>query len=314
MSIIRYIPVRPFEPAALEAVARLNSWVRSKSYRDLAWLGGARLTRAIYFYKSEILRSGLADRDNVGLNLRYIRTTVTCRDCEGTGRYTDRGGYEFFHCRACNSSGKVTLRFYETSFSCGITFHTPDLKAPGELTRAMFKRYDIAADDWEKYIKLGRAAEAVDYQPNQEGKDLDLADATRNLNAVEAWYFADMFPRDYKIEEGFYFESGYHDSDYFYYKLPLGRLSKNCAFCGISNEQDRQRNSRGLVSRLYDHHKIAFAWYRTCDPCKAIWQDATPPNVESLMQGEAVRMWLGKRAHWTVEPREHGLSGEAMSS
>lgn len=143
---------------AIEALDRLNSWVRSKSFRS-----GAR--RMIYHMKSDVLWCS-----NLPMEHRGIIVAVKCRDCGGTGRYRDWGGNLLDHCRACNSTGTAKLRFIETKIAERIVWHTPAEKYPR---------------GWEGGFEI-----EMSYAPNQIGNDLEISEAARLLNLAEP-----CFPR-----------------------------------------------------------------------------------------------------------------------
>jgi hypothetical protein len=184
----------------IAAMDRLNSWVRSESYRVYAF-GGPR--RAIYHYKSAMIRYGI---DSIGgASVRRIVSSVKCRDCGGTGRYTSQYGREFPTCRACRSTGTASLEFIETKFAVGVCWHTPMSSWPFCSVNA----YSLAA-------------EVDSFRPCQVGKDMAVGEVAADLHAVES------FLR--KI--GVLSRLGQSYAEDLNYRLHLGKTKRVCGHCG----------------------------------------------------------------------------------
>lgn len=229
---------REFVIAAVPALDRLNSWVRSESFRESLG-GGPR--EAIYWLKNEAIRA----LHGYGLTThRAVYATAKCRDCGGSGRYVDSMGYRHDHCWACNSAGEVRLNFVETAIEGGPTWHTPWLKFPlirGEVVGS----YSPDFSD---------AVEATDWKPNLRGRDLTPAEVARDLNRAEA-----AFPKRPGVR---YTEWGEYDP--FNYKLFVGASDRDkCDLCGHAVEDDSgcgYHCSRG---------RIAWCAYG-CNVCSAL--------------------------------------------
>lgn len=149
------------------AVDRLNSWVRSPSYRHGCY-GGA--IRFVYDVKVECIRRGYQE----GLidSIRLIEVPLKCRDCGGTGRYDADGHGERDHCWACGNTGTAKLRFYETRFlELSLRWHTPRDRFP-----------------WLGIDNPAAPEPPGDWSPNQRGKDLTPSEAAELLLIAEGWY------------------------------------------------------------------------------------------------------------------------------
>lgn len=180
----------------VEALDKLNSWVRSKSYRHGAYSGARRM---VYFMKKEVLWHGF----DLKMEHRGIVVAVRCRDCGGSGRYVDSYGCRYDHCWACNSSGTACLQFIETKIEDQITWHTPREQFPWH---------------WEGDYQI-----EVGYAPNQNGNDLEPWEAAQYLNRTEPCF---RRPHDYTTSWSC---TAFND---FNYCLWVGRTEETCEFCG----------------------------------------------------------------------------------
>lgn len=200
------------EPQAMElfqALDRLNSWVRSDSYRRGAF-GLAH--HVIYFLKGQAISwaasKNWASHRRVGLDL-------TCRDCGGCGHYTDRNDYTWPHCRACNSSGTAHLSFIETTIGDAIKWHSPIQKL------------------WTVDIPL-EEEKPTEWQPNQPGRDLDPHEVARLLNLVESGIPHERWPVRWIYDDG-YCDGGVGVNDFECYTLHVGSTKPwQCDLCGAT--------------------------------------------------------------------------------
>lgn len=194
--------------AILPRLDALNSFVRAPNCRTAGLLA-----RVIYHYKREALRmitqQGLATH-------RLIATTTKCRDCRGSGRYTDWGGYTHNHCRLCSNSGSVKLRFIESTiatrtdspFQGCIVWHTPERDAWAFISNTHEMR-EHPAGDWTVH---------------QPGRDLDVEALADHLLAVEAFFLEK--PRRFYASD--FFEQDPHNQ----YQLSAGESDgKTCPLC-----------------------------------------------------------------------------------
>ncbi len=189
--------------AAIRAIALLNSWVRSPSYRD------STAKNFVYNLKNQAVKRVHDD----GLSeTRTIKVKTTCRQCGGSGEYVDSYGIKWPHCRACYSSGVVALLFVETTIKVKhgpldcIRWHTPYLKHP------------LATGD------MGlNAVEDTQWQPNQLGESLPINEVCKCLMVAEA-EFKDRPPLRYE---------DYGTFDPCNYQLDFGdRPNFSCGICG----------------------------------------------------------------------------------
>lgn len=260
------------EPAVIAtAIDRLNSWVRSDSARR--WMSSPR--NAVYDWKRHFIEESL----NAGRveNPHAIRLSLTCRDCGGSKQYTDSYGHKFPWCRKCGSTGAITLRFLVTTI-CGYTWHTPENEA------MRISRVWLPDDIWE------RSTLSVEWEPNQKGRDLEVHHVAQWLNVLEAEY------PNAPGRHGVYYSGDWiGDSDHKKYKLYLGAMVTECAFCGRPREEEVTGGRYGVTRG----HVEWSAW--TCKPCEdrhgegnSIY-DQFPVPIEKLQHPE-IQTWLANRA------------------
>lgn len=188
----------------VEAVDRLNSWIRSDSH----WGSFSSPRYAIYFWKGHLVSRALAELPDCW---RTVHVCLKCRDCGGSGKYVDSYGYNHLHCRKCSNSGMVRLDFLETVIE-EFKWHTPRDKT--------WQMNTITSAHWE-------AAPCVtsDWKPNAKGRDLEPWQVAECLNICET-----MLPRPGMRAE--YVDTYcYQDRDNGKYKLFVGRSEKVCEFC-----------------------------------------------------------------------------------
>lgn len=205
---------RPTLTEGIAAVDRLNSWVRSESFRN----GVSNPRDAIYDLKRQAIRAAHADGR---CTHRMVRVDATCRDCGGDGRYKPWwADHALDHCRACESTGTARLRFVETTIADPpLTWHSPyDYKFAVWPLPGVTDWYQARGDE------LPPLAEG--WGVNQPGRDLSPAEAARALNMAEA-----AFP---ERVAGYWRDSGGDEffCDPFGYKLWVGETPEGaCVLC-----------------------------------------------------------------------------------
>ena len=261
----------------LEAVDRLNSWVRSTSFSGGMCAIGLR--RRIYEIKGQAIE---AARGEFVCSHRPLTTIATCRDCGGSGRYTDWGGHEWPHCRACESSGNVRLRFVET------TILTTDWRIGSFRWHSPRERWTLPSS------LLGVEIEPGDWHVNLPGRDLTLNEAARDLLACDA-----RFPgRSYRKLQC------YDGCDCpRHYTLYLGRANKACPHCGVAlDESNRSPVSCGKRDGRAEYSFVpCAACYARLGKTMEIFNVGMPPE---LLEPEYVRAWVEKNGN--VTSKEEG--------
>lgn len=195
-------------------VDRLNSWVRSEAFRSQFWSGRS-LRNLIYHYKTESIQEAIR---RSATRHEHVDDLVVCRDCGGSGKYTDREGFEHGHCWRCSNTGNVALHFVRTHLFDRFTWHTPERQAWTFIS-------------WQQIKDLKRVA-AGDWHVNKPGRDLPLDDVVASLAVIEG-----RFPRPPKryVGDG-WFSGGWMD-DFASYRLHIGRTDqKRCVLCGRSDD------------------------------------------------------------------------------
>lgn len=194
---------------AITCVDRLNSWVRSDSYRANV---SSSPKRATYWLK----RKAIASLQSMNLCFnRHVAAIVKCNRCDGKGNYygwwydpRSPGNDTPDDCRNCHG-GKVDLHFIETvSDELGIRWHTPKLEW-------------ISHFRWDE--SLSSAVEAGNWQPNSPGRDATPAEVASWFNAAEEYWPG--YPGPYY---------GCHGRcDDYKYSLHVGDTDpKTCSLCG----------------------------------------------------------------------------------
>jgi hypothetical protein len=236
MTNLHLQPVKALSIDALLAIDRLNSWVRSPQYRGRQINGPKAL---VYHLKRQAISHARELRVS---DERSVFVEVECRDCSGTGRYTNWDGFTYDHCRACGNSGEVKLYFLETSIPAGgrvIRWHSPSSQAGGGFS-------------------FQDAVQVTDWQPNTNGRDLTVAEVCRDLLTAEAAY-----PKP--LVTGIRYQ---HDDDTGVdenrYRLYLGESEKRCCLCGREEGE------------MYRFHQTAWrvSWTaHVCPVCNALHRD-----------------------------------------
>lgn len=207
---------------ALHAIDRLNSWVRSDSFRRQSYEGGS-LRRVIYHMKRQAILRAHAE---LACEHGPFMLRLQCRDCGGSGRYLDCNGYRQEHCWACGNSGTVTLHFVETrigslvegplgdQYSHLFTWHSPADKFPHSLPL-------------ESEGRAGR-----NWSPNLPGRDMTIDEACAALNVAHE-FFRDSIPDHHSCDRYDCYVT--EDSRY---ALWIGEDHPSCAHCGVDVDPD----------------------------------------------------------------------------
>jgi hypothetical protein len=256
-------------PEPLLAMSRLNSWVRSPSFRS-GFYGEPR--RAIYFLKRQAIEWADA---NLRCMHSVVKTKTTCRDCGGDGKYIDSYGYQWDHCRACNNRGTLSLIFVQSIISNvasrenSLVWHTPYLK---------FYIRHKPGPHWE-------LARWTEWRVNEPGKDLTPAEAARDLNICESFW-----PDRRGAWESSEWGTFYH----FDYRLYVGKTERKCSFCGGEPQLGSFGVTRGTI-QWSDH---------ACKPCEtrlkvngSIFEQFPVP--EHLTSDSEIQLWM--RRHEVIK-------------
>jgi hypothetical protein len=211
---------------AVPALVKLNQWARlSSEEKGEMYYAGA----AIYAMKRTIIKRAI----ELGMcTSRLIAVERPCKTCKGTGMYTrvdyDGEEYSYDDCRRCDSKGRVTLRFLETTI-CGARWHTP---------RPKLDFIKFTEDEWSK-------AETTDWTPEQPGAALGQIDLLRSLNDVERAIFGDKLIRcDGTV---------WPRANPYLYPLFLGEF-RDCFVCG--------RDTTEPGCKYWYSHRIGSGWLR----------------------------------------------------
>ncbi len=281
--------------STLPAMARLNNWCRVPFDQKL---GMHDAERWIYAYKRFVI--GAAIRLGMAA-LRLVAVERPCKTCKGTGLYEwvnwhDEDDVRFEDCRRCGATGKVLLRFVQSTID-GIRWHTPrprwDL---GVFTEAEWEALSSTTTDWE---------------PEQPGQPMERLDLIRALNEVERTLYAGRLIRRR-------FGSGY-------YSLDLGKIL-DCAFCGAPCSghypectwrivRPGMLFERAVCTRCHDRAAwrdwplvwpANLHWPRERDNFPE-WSDRCP--LPPIARDPAVTEWLGRRGivEGLLPVGEHGV-------
>jgi hypothetical protein len=250
-------------------MSRLNSWVRSASFRHASY-GEPR--RAIYFLKRQAIEWADA---NLSCLHSTVKTRTTCRDCAGTGKYVDSYGSEWDHCRACSNRGTLALLFVQSIISNAesrqnpLVWHTPWLKF--YIRHKPGPPYNLAR--WS------------DWRVNEPGQDLTPAEAARDLNICESFW---------PDRRGAWTSSDYETFYHFDYRLYVGQTERKCAFCG----QEPQLGAFGVA-------RSTIQWSdHACKSCETIRKVNGSifdqfPIPEHLVRDPEIQFWM--RRHEVIK-------------
>lgn len=260
---------------AFEALDRLNSFVRSEAHRSHYYAASPR--RAVYDMKRQAIL--VAHAAKIAEHRRIV-TSAECRDCGGSGRYTDSYGEKWPHCRACSSSGTVTLRFVETTIALPgheLRWHSPEVG---------FSLYPVEREPlphlkaWDEKTGYLPAASPADWSVNQPGRDLKVWEVARDLLAAE---------EHFKATQHAYRSWGFDDNgcsrDPFRYALHVGRTERVCWNCRAAVPEQR-----GWLGKTIGRVQFSAA---VCEPCETRLGSPWPTEVPAaLVEQQAVREWM----------------------
>lgn len=211
------------------------------------------------------------------LGAKHYRLTVPaqCRDCGGTGKYTDWDGREFNHCWRCGCTGRMRLEFVESHVAEGICWHSPRAKAY-ELWNRADGELSFAASDWGG--------------PNVPGRELMPDEAAGHLLLIDAAWP----PRYPNSHEGCYEHCECTDR----YSLWLGRWTEYCAHCRSLEPKYNFHRRVGRVECTLMACEACYAAKRGLDlfdvPIPlAMYQ---PPNVMAWINANKALVWNGRAA------------------
>lgn len=143
----------------LSTLDRLNSWVRSEP----DWQLRSALKPVIYAVKTDAI---LATSKQWHIGLRRVYVTKPCRACNGTGIWESFYDSSNVPCRTCGATGKVMLKFVETTIG-PIRWHIPATRWNSSSLDVYVPfpsfAYDFSSDHYEL---------ADGWEPNQPGRTL----------------------------------------------------------------------------------------------------------------------------------------------
>lgn len=256
---------------SLEALDRLNSYVRSPAYRAHYFLAnGPR--RAVY----EMKRTALEVTHAAGIAThRRIVVKVRCRDCGGTGRYVDRDGQEYDHCYACDNGGSAILRFIESTLAERFVWHTPFGSEPQAIRTLFPSRMDLCMEEWEASWEP-----ASDWDPNRPGQDLTPVEAAEALLLAE-----DAFPP--AVRKRARYDSRVDEEENYYrtWRLFVGNTETLCNFC---------KATEGLVGFSPGVGRIRWHAYvcRDCSKAHGVEMFTQTPCPPDFLDSEPIRRWI----------------------
>lgn len=194
--------------AIIPRVNAMNSFIRSESWRRHGIVCGG-IAPVVYHYKREAIleahRFGIASHQRTS-----VRTT--CRDCGGSGKYTDWAGYTHPGCRRCASTGAVRLEFVETTLP-GALWLSPREK--------MWALSDVQFDDLPETANY--------WEINQPGTDLTPSQVADHMCEIEA-FFPSRPPKHWS-------DYGEHDP-FESYTIWVGETQRTtCHLCGDPMEE-----------------------------------------------------------------------------
>jgi hypothetical protein len=254
----------------LPHIDRLNSWVRSDGGRRYSHRA---LVNVIYHFKNEAIKGAIAR----GLaSHRLVGTIITCRDCGGTKRYTDHNGYTHAGCRLCSSTGKVHLRFIDTT-----------IRAYSWLSPVGgWRDRDTHFGKWQEWPELPLPD---DWKPNLPGRDMTASEIAVSMMAIEDLFPARPSQRWVSFDS--WYDDGTYTDDFATYAINVGRQPETgCMLCyqPIADEANRCRCtlSNGRIQ-----------WTATiCDGCYVYhgedrWERVKATGCSELLTPEIVE-WI----------------------
>ncbi len=278
----------------IDAMDRLNSHARSPG---LGVMSSER--HAIYAYKAAVV-TVLAHAGEV--KGRLVSLQVKCRSCGGTGKWIDYEARIYSPiavldhtepCRTCSHTGKVTLRFLETTLPGDKVWHHPwstrfDCVGlslaqeiwPGMKAAAEGDGYRALTGDELRWEAPGDWLPNTPSQALPQAEFVDLANVVEDWLAPGAWLGKSMWRLDVARRK-----AGEYD-------LHLGRVDGDCCICGSPYVACRLGCS---VGRLRWSAPI-------CDRHLGFSSRERPTEVPSSLITPAVERWLANPLR--QKPRE----------
>jgi len=239
--------------SAINTIIPLNAWARC-DYEEA--LDMAYAQSAVYAMKERVIIEALKQGH---CKLRIVEVERLCKVCKGTGMYErhdpwdDDSYYEYEDCRCCRATGKVTLRFAETTILTA-KFHTPRPKA------AFLGPIGL---DWDK-------AEETDWSPEQPARILKRTELIGLLNQAERAIFGETLL--------LHWHDGWHGRNVFEYSLNLGYYD-NCFVCG------REHALTPFATFGTDIYRPGLEWQQAiCGDCEyraERWPRQWPANLNA---------------------------------
>lgn len=295
---------------ALLAMDRLNSFARTQE--------GAGPRRAIYWLKA---RYAIRDAIMAGLlvRMRAIQVTTVCRRCR-KGVYYDWDGDNRGPCYTCNGSGKVMLKFIETTIETrqqGVS--VPDLNSDTAAiyrTAAPFTRNLIWHSPVEYSSWLGWPTDDLQFEESQDwttcqpGKPMSAIELATAMNIVETYWPWWRKHSPYELSRDEYDSSRYY---LFNYALDLGRSPEGCVLCGGKHHQFHNFTVAPGLTRAVS----------VCEPCakrEDIWKVLSglplpelDPEIQKWRARHAIQFESSWGRHWTdpwIDRRVEEIRGE----
>jgi hypothetical protein len=266
----------------LEAIDRLNSWVRSDSARG--WWSSPRY--ATYDWKSHVIERAIAAGT---ARLSAIHLMLNCRACGGEGIFVYDDG-EKAPCRKCEKSGHVNLEFLVTEIE-GFTWHTP---------RNRIWKFGPLDEVWAS------AKISMDWEPNQKGRDLELWQVAECLNVCE-----EAVARGELCKPGSHSSGGHDEYEVSHgnYKLHVANSTERevCELCGHrAVPKGDSGGTDGMWHGIVTDHVSWSAW--ACDRCQACFKQGLiwAPGLQAyIAHGMSGLIFDALKLHPPIEQLAH---------
>jgi hypothetical protein len=241
---------------------------------------------SIYAYKQ---LAALLDAAAGTANARPVGVTAKCHNCSGTGLFISwYEGQTNERCRTCRATGRVYLRFTETTIH-GHVWHHPWLDAGRRIFGASLGWPSLYYDEGARELTIEREGiapqtrpfeSAGDWQPNTLGAKLPIERAAELLNQVEDWV-RDLKGVDYRIRWPFEFAQQSINA----YALEIGRIGASCHYCGAPE-----------TSTSFGHWTKHVRWSTpVCETHATLKVDAWDKRLPDGALGPHARAWLERR-------------------
>lgn len=235
---------------------------------------------AIYQYKSlAALISAVAGTANA----RPVATMAKCHYCSGTGLFHDwYNGPTDDPCRKCARTGRVHLRFVETTID-GHAWHHPWERQGREILSFALGRANIFyANRMLRIEREGVPPEEMifgdlgDWKPNTPGEKLPPERAAELLNLIEDWV-----NQVSRINGSLHWPLKCAQIEGGKYRLNLGRLGARCHVCG----SDDVRLGRGHIQK----------WFEWSVPVCRVHEASDDLNFPESAMTPAIAKWRARR-------------------